>query len=184
MVKSLKKILFEMIPVILGILIALVINNWKEDIGNKKFLNRVLSSIEDEMRENTSSIEEVMPKQIALIDTIDAYVEDSDVSILELIEKVNGFQAALIKNTSWKSFLNAKIELMDYETISVLTEIDEGKSLLKLKLEKLMDFAYENVESKERSKKEFLRILVLDVLDSEDGLLNAHKSFLKQRAEK
>ena len=48
--KQIKQIIREIIPVIIGILIALVINNWNEDRKNENYLNQIFSSIEKGVR--------------------------------------------------------------------------------------------------------------------------------------
>jgi len=39
--KKLQTLIKEMIPLVLGILIALFINNWKEQNDDKKFMNSI-----------------------------------------------------------------------------------------------------------------------------------------------
>lgn len=41
--KQLGQIIREIVPVIIGILIALLINNWNEDRKDKKYLNQIFS---------------------------------------------------------------------------------------------------------------------------------------------
>ena len=72
-----------MLPVVLGILIALLINNWKEKLDDKRFINRVFDSLEKEMKSNEADIFEVLPTNYAIIDTIDRYMSDEKISLSE-----------------------------------------------------------------------------------------------------
>ena len=132
MKKALSKIIIDMVPVVLGILIVLMLNNWKEKKDNERFLNKVLDSITVELQENKEELEAIIISHKAIIDTINLYMNDEQMAIGNIINKVNGFQGVNIKNTAWKSFLNTRIELVDYQLISALTDIDEHKQNLKM----------------------------------------------------
>lgn len=168
-----------MIPVTLGVLLALILNNWKESQSNQRFLNRVMQSIGEEMRENKASIEEILPLHEALIDTIHMYQQQDTISVIEVFTLADGLQAPRIKHTSWQSFLNTKIELVDYQTISVLTEIQEEKEWMNMKLSKLLDFLLEHGESNSSGKKQLLAVYISNIMDSEQRLLELHKKYFK-----
>ena len=167
-----------MIPVILGILIALLINDWKENLDDERFVSRIFDSIEKEMKSNEADINEVLPMHYALQDTIDRYRSDERISLSDIIIKGNGLQAPTVKNTSWNSFLNSKLELIDYNTISILTEIEESKHLMKSKLDKLMDFLLENSESTDAVKKQMLMFQLMNVVSTEKALLELYEEYL------
>lgn len=168
-----------MIPVILGILIALLINNWKENSDNQRFVKKVLDAVKNEMKESAEGLKQVMPRQQAVLDTLMRYQEDETVTFLNVIEKNNGFKAAFIQNTAWKAFLNTKIELIDYKTFSLLNRIDQAKQTLNIKLTNFFEFAYNHVDAQKNEKKATLEIFILDILDSEETLLGAYEEFLK-----
>ena len=181
MKKRILKLFSDMIPVILGILIALFINNWKENLDDRKFVNRVLSSIDTEMKDNREAVLEILPRHDTLYDTTQYYLKDSDVDLVDLFQKTNGFQLPFIQNTAWQSFLNSKIELMDYETIRALTSIDETKNLLTLKVNKLMDFVYEKPNDTSPESKMKLSIIIEEISDAEKSLLEELEAYLEQR---
>ncbi|MEO1263793.1 MAG: hypothetical protein AAFZ15_33605, partial [Bacteroidota bacterium] len=65
--KGVKKIMIEMIPVVLGVLIALFINDWKQNKENEQFLNKVLASIDKEMKLNIDEFNSTLPQQYAMV---------------------------------------------------------------------------------------------------------------------
>ena len=65
-----KQIIKDIIPVIIGILIALLINNWNEDRKEKKYLNQIFASINKELEESSIDLKENIPKQQVLIDSL------------------------------------------------------------------------------------------------------------------
>jgi len=178
--KEIKKLIREIIPVILGILIALVINNWNEDRKDKKYLNQIFSSINKELENSKTNIKESIPRQRLLLDSIEIYLTDETVTIFDIISKVDGVRFSTIKNNSWKAISNSKIELIEFEKLSILSDIDEGKEELKLKSEKILDFCYDNFRETNQEKKEFLKVLIQDLIWVEKRLQLQIKELLKK----
>jgi len=170
--------LYEIIPIVLGVLIALFLNNWKENYDDKRYLGHIEDSIAKEVRENKKSISSVLIKQQALLDTLERYLDVDSISLLVIVTKNNGFQMSTIRNASLKALMNAKIELIDLQTIANLTEIDELKQTLSIKMSKLMDYIYANLRSTKREDKELFSIHIMNVIDSEEQLLELLDEFM------
>lgn len=169
-----------MIPVVLGILIALFIDNCKDDFEDRRFKESILSSIQEELRENVRSINDIKPTQDSLLKIVEENIQNDSLSILDLINRANGFKSPSIKHSSWDAVVNSKLELFEYKTISQMTDIEEGKQNLDSKLNKMMDFVYQNLNAKQKEEKLVLKILIFDVMDSENSLLQSCNSLLKQ----
>ena len=167
-----------MIPVILGVLIALFIDGWKTSITNQQYVDKVMGAIKLEMEGNIQDIEKVMPLQKALVDTIVDYMEVDTITLSDLIIKAEGLKIATVQNSSWRAFLNSKIELVDYQSIIQLSSINEHKEILNLKVDKMLEFVSENFESTEEKHKRMLIFQISNVADSENVLLEQHKAFL------
>ncbi len=168
-----------MVPVILGILLALFINDWKQDLDDKKFLSTVMQSISQEFKENQQDLTSSIQRHEVLLDTIAEYIEDEGVSIGELIGKVNGVSGVNIKNTAWKAIVGARIELVEYEKISLLTDIDQENENMSIKLEKLLDMVLPRLGSSTYIDKELFRIMISDLRNAEQELLELHIQFEK-----
>lgn|SRR5699024_10998611 len=138
----------EIIPVTVGILIALSIGNWNEYKKDTKYINQILSSIHSDLTDSKKSIEEKIPDQKSLIDSLGFYSDNNNKSILDIAMKVNGFQTPTIKMNSWRAISNSKIELIDYKKVAVLSEIEEINEVLKMKTQYLMNFVYTNISSR------------------------------------
>lgn len=177
--KVVKKTMIEMVPVILGVLIALFINDWKQNKENEQFLNRALESIDKEMKLNIEEFNRTLPMQYAMIDTIEFYIDNDEVSLTEIFVKTKGLQVPTVKNTSWRSFLNSKMELVNFDVISKLTDIEETKRFMNRKLDGMMDFVFDNLESAESKVKKNLIMQMLNLLDSEEQLLNSYEEYLE-----
>ena len=66
-----------------------------------------------------------------------------------------------------RAISNSKIELMQYDNITALSSIEEQKEILKIKSERLANYIYSNLKETGIDKKEFLRLLIHDVISTE-----------------
>lgn len=94
---------------------ALWINNWNETRKDKNYLQQITSASNKELSETNLDLIEKLALQKSFVDSIDAYLVDDKISLLEITIKAEGIYMPIIKINSWKSISNSKIELMDYE---------------------------------------------------------------------
>ena len=130
--KVLGKIGLDMIPVVVGILIALFINNLRENYQNKKLLEGTLLSLSEEFKENIEGIQINRQRLTQLLDTLLHYREDSTNSIFDLANKANGIGFAEIHFTNWQiSLNNNSLRLLNIQTVNLLSKIDAKHRELK-----------------------------------------------------
>jgi hypothetical protein len=178
--KQISQLIKEIIPVIIGILIALVINNWNEERKDKKYLNRVYLSVKAELEESSKDIEESLPKQQILIDSLKKYINDETISLYEIINKAKGISGPNIKMHTWRAIADSKIELIEFEKLSALSEIEESKKNLELKQQKILDFAIKNLKQTNQEEKEVFMLLNQEIISTEKYLQFEIKEFLKK----
>ena len=170
MKSKIKALIKEVFTIIVGILIALWINNWNETRKDKKYINQISASIDKELGETTEDIIDKIAIQKSLIDSIDFYKKDDKVSILNIVMKATGIHIPSIKINSWKAISNSKIELMEYNKVSTLANIEEQKELLKIKSINLMNFIYPNIKETGTDKKELFKLMMLDIISTEETI--------------
>ena len=168
----------SMIPVILGVLIGLLLNDWKDKRNDQRYLKKVMGTIKQEMEENLSDINKILPRQESLIDSLRYYQTNDNISILQVIERNRGLQMPIISNVVWKSFLNAKIELVEYETIATLSSIDEAKEFLEVKEVSMVDFFNAYMNHTGYKEKNTAITHILNIIDSEEQLVEAMEEFI------
>ncbi|MEP2057233.1 hypothetical protein [Maribacter litoralis] len=160
----------EILTIIVGILIALYINNWNEDRKDAKYMNKIFVSMDKELKETNEDIKKRIPQQQTLIDTLEFYKKNDTISIFDVMMKVNGVQIPQIRISSWKAISNSKIELLEYDRVSALANIEEKKELLTSKTEYLMNFLYPNIKDTSTDKKELVILMMQDIMVSEKDL--------------
>ena len=170
MKENIKAFIKDIIPIVVGILVALWINNWNENRKDKNYLDQITSASNKELTDTNDDIKENLLLQKSYIDSIDAYLIDDNISLLDITLKNKGIYVPTIKINSWKAISNSKIELLDYKKISALAMIEEQKEMLKMKSMRLVDFLYANPKETGKDKKEFLKILMLDIIGTEESI--------------
>ncbi|MDT0538672.1 DUF6090 family protein [Croceitalea sp. P059] len=170
----------EIILVVIGILIALSINNWNENRKDKNYLNKIYTSIQNELKESKVNLEASIPKQQVLIDSLMQYVNNDSISIYGIIRKADGIQSPIIKTNSWKAIANSKIELIEFEKLSALSEIEETKKNLDLKTTKLVDYLIENLKTTNKEKKEVFLLLSEEILSTSRYSQSEIEEFLNE----
>lgn len=176
--KKISRLIGEIIPVIMGILIALFINNWNEERKDKNYLNQIFSSIKQELEESKEDIKRVIPKQLASIDTIGFYSNNEEISLYGIMMRGNGIHMPMIKTNSWTAIANSRIDLIEYEQLSTLANIQERKENLMLRIEKQTDFIFQNFEKTDRAKKIILQMMTLDIVNAEKTLQSQIENIL------
>lgn len=175
MKKYFKSFIKEIIPVIIGILIALFINNWNEDRKERKYFNEILNSIERELEETQKDVEAKLILQHTLVDTINFYLEDETISLNKIMNKTNGISIPTIRIHSWLALSNSNIQLLNYDDLSSLANLEEEKALLREKSKYLMNFLYNNISKKTRLKKSMLIGLIFELISTENSILSEIK---------
>ena len=178
--KTVRRLFNETIPVIIGILIALLINNWNEDRKDKIYLNQIFSSIESELEDSSLDIKRVIPKQLASVDTLNTYMDNDNVTLYEIMMKSNGIQSPTIKTNSWNAIANFKIELIDYKKLSALSDIEERKQNLIQRIERQMEYGFQNFEKADKNKKVIFKMMILDIIGAEKELQSKIEELIKK----
>lgn len=175
--KYITALIKDIVPVVVGILIALYINNWNENRKDEMYINQIYSSINQELTETNKDIIDKISLQKSFIDTLDFYLENDKLSLLELTIKAEGINIPAVKINSWKAISNSKIELMEYRKVATLANIEEQKEILKMKTQKLADFLYSNTKETGKDKKEFMKIILQDIIHTEILLQNEVENY-------
>ena len=180
MKKGIKSFLTEIITIIVGILVALFINDWNDNRKDKSYIDKMLVSIHKELYDSSEDITDVITGQRILVDTLDYYSKDSAVSLSDILVKCNRFNMPFIQISSWKAISNSRIELIDYQKMSALSNIEDSRSTLSVQAIKLMDFFYLNSGETSKEKKEMLRLSILSIVGNEVSIQHDIKKILEE----
>lgn len=175
---SIKAFLREIAVVVIGILVALFINNWNEDLKNKRFIKKTLYAIGEEIAYSKKDIEEILPKHYKTINALYASQDNTEESVRDVFMNIDGFQVPEIKNIGLRFFISNNAELVDYQLISDLSEIEFITKGFELKFSKLSDLVYAQMDSTEGIYKNRIAELLVELTDSEEDLVELYEVFL------
>lgn len=169
----------EIVIVAIGVAIAVSIGDFKEYLDNQDYIEKTLTAVKKEIKLSQSELDTVLQRHYLLIESFENAIEDNDQSLGELISVLGGVQFPLIKNISLRFFISQKADLVDFDLISRLLEIEEHTNVLSDKMKRLADFAYENINNTEEESKITFAYLLYDAIDSEETLMKSYTEFFK-----
>lgn len=169
----------EITIVVIGVVIAVSLGNYKEKLDNKKYVQKTMLAIEQEIISSQTEIDSVLVRHLKLYEKLEQ-LDSGSLTIGEFVSGSGGFQVASIVNISLRFFVTNKAELLEFELISQLLEIELKTSLLADKIEHFASFAYDNVN--ESDDKAYIKFgyLLADIIEGEQSLLAAYDDFLAE----
>lgn len=177
--KGILYFLREVSIVVIGVLIAVSIGNYKESEDNAQYLEKTLIAIENEIEISQIELDTVLKRHIRLYEILESEIGENDRSLGELVSGSGGFQVASIKNVSLRFFVSNKAELLEFELISQLLEIELMTGMLSDKIKLMSDFVYDHVNEGNDEVKIKFAYLLANIIDGEQTLLKAYSSFLE-----
>ena len=169
----------EIAIVVVGVLIAVSINNYKEKVDNEKYIEKTLSAIENEIKMSQTDLDTTLNRHLRLLEYLENNIEDNEQTIAEMVANRGGFQVPNIKNISLRFFIANKADLVDFALISQLQDIEIFSNSLSRRNKMLADFAYENVNENSYEVKIRFYYLLANVIDGETTLSEAYSDFLE-----
>ncbi|SNR14147.1 hypothetical protein [Tenacibaculum jejuense] len=182
MKNNIKRFIKDIIPVLLGVLIALWINNWNENRKDKKYISNFYRSLKKEFKDTDKEIINKTPSQRILIDSLNFYSNNKNVQLITIIEKAGGVNGPLIKLNYWNALSKSKIELIEYDKLALLTEIEENNELLKYKRNKLLDFIYANLTETGQKEKILMKLMLEELIRTQNNVQDGIRKILKYDA--
>jgi hypothetical protein len=130
--KVVAKLGFELVTIIAGISIALFVNNLQERKRDRKVLTATLHGLSREFSKNVENINKVQPTLERFRDTLQFYEKDLNLSLYDIATKSPGLNTADLYTTNWQATLSSNsLRLLDFETITLLSQIDAKHQELK-----------------------------------------------------
>ncbi|MFC1784810.1 hypothetical protein ACFL0J_04190 [Candidatus Neomarinimicrobiota bacterium] len=116
MIPSFRLFFIELFSVVLGVILALMLNQWSENRSIDKKVNIALSNVANEIQAN-SKILKIIHKQNALVFQDSTEMDNNDSN--------NTFTPAIqLQETAWNTFLSTGLSTnIDYELLLLLSQV-------------------------------------------------------------
>ncbi len=160
-----------MIPVILGMLIALWTENIREDLDNQEKLDEIIKLVGNETTENISAFEKSVEHNRTAKDTVSKYLTNSEISLADVIMKANGLRTPIVKSYTPTLLygLNSKDKIEYWELISIISENQEEIQAVK---DRTNDITKLDFTSTDKNEKQKLDIILGDLFVNGKSILS------------
>ncbi len=175
---KLKKVLADIVPVLVGILLALFINQFQQSRAEKAYIRNSVRSIILENEENIKEIEYALRRQATFIDTLQNYLSDDEVTLAEVLQRARGVYSPDLKSTTWKFLVqDSKHTLVSYEFINRLAEIEKYEVLVNRYNVKIGDIIFQPAFFDDPRMKNVFKILFGDFGNVQRNMIKELKGF-------
>ncbi|WP_405246169.1 hypothetical protein [Cellulophaga sp. Asnod2-G02] len=177
---KIKGYLKELTIITAGVLIALLISNYKENSQARTYYRASVETVKNEVQSNFSNLKSIVETQNVLIDSIKKYSADT-ITISDLIiEKGGGIQGIALSNSGLEFYKKNQINAIDFKMMSRLIEIESTSKLIETKMDKLMDYLYPNLFVASEESKKLIVLHLKNLLNSELKLEQLYKEFITE----
>jgi len=119
----LPRVLFESALIVLSILVALGLDEWRENREDEETVQLALSNFVREIRLNQASVEDAAPFNQGLKSVLRNRYQTNDIgSVDEFVNMVESYSPTVLQSTAWETALaTGSLAKMDYELVSALS---------------------------------------------------------------
>lgn len=119
----LPRVLFESFLIVISILFALALDEWREDRQIDEQVNRSIASFERELRQNQARIEAVQPYHEGLRRMLESRIGGEGLdSPVEFRNILDALQPAVLLSSAWQTAVaTGVLSRMDYEMVAALS---------------------------------------------------------------
>ncbi len=111
----------ESVLVVVSILLALAVDEWREERGFAELADQSLGIFEREIRQNQARLEDAVPFHNGIRDLLGQAMDQEGAS-MDLRSIMEGVEIPVILNTAWQTALaTGALTHMDVETVSALS---------------------------------------------------------------
>ena len=149
--QSIGRLLLEAALIVLGVLLGLTLNQWRETRNDDQRAALALRQIEDEIRYNLAQVESSLPNHQAFRDSVGVMLQRfrehpeilNGFTIFTIRSNFTGFKAPLLQTTAWQLAQNTgTINHFDYEQAAELSKLYAQQAFYQKKLDRLSENFY------------------------------------------
>jgi hypothetical protein len=119
----LPRVLFESALITVSILLALGLDEWRENRQDQDTVEQALSNFVSEIRRNKARVDDAAPFNRGLRDVLERRRRDGDItSSGEFIDIVESYNPVVLQSTAWETALaTGSVSKMEYNLVSALS---------------------------------------------------------------
>ncbi|MEP1097384.1 MAG: hypothetical protein ABJG78_19865 [Cyclobacteriaceae bacterium] len=172
-----KKVVIDIVPVLIGILLALFISNWQQSASDQSYIENSIRAIIQENESNIRELVNSLHRQRGFLDTLNKYANDQS-SLYEINQMAGGLNTPDLKSTTWKFLIqDSKHTLVDYEFINRLAEIEKYEVLVDQHNQNVLELIYQPAYFNDPDLVKVCNLMLQDMRQVEQLLKSALEDF-------
>ena len=119
----LPRVIFESALITVSILLALGLDEWREDRQAEETIEIAISNFLREIQQNKARVDDAAPFNRGLRDVLSQRYRDGNISsATDFIDIVESYNTAVLQSTAWETALaTGSVTIMDYHLVSALS---------------------------------------------------------------
>jgi hypothetical protein len=119
----LPQVLFESALIVVSILVALGLDEWRQNRQDAQVIRHALSSFLNEVQQNRIRVDDAAPFNQGLRSVLHRHYIDDDISSVdEFVSMVETYSPVVLQSTAWETALaTGSLAKMDYNLVSALS---------------------------------------------------------------
>lgn len=181
-IKVIRKFMWELIPVTCGIFLAIYLNNLNEQRKKEDNYLQIIKLTKIETKDNLRAIMENRAKLSVIPDTLNRYMNDQNLRLIDVVKKTKGINLPQIKNISFKILQNSDINFIAkyWSCFSLLVLQEDQIKFYDMKIKMLADYLFDNFNKTDRVTKEHLLMNVREVVQAIENLKENSDMLIKE----
>jgi len=119
----LPRVLFESFLIVISIMVALALDEWREDRQDAETVRQALLNFNSEIEQNKARIDDAAPFNRGLYNVLrNRYAEDDIATLDEFVNMAESYTPVVLQATAWETALaTGSLAKMDYHLVSALS---------------------------------------------------------------
>lgn len=119
----LPRVLFESLLIVVSIMVALGLDEWRDNRQNAENIEKALSNFLGEIQQNKAGIDDVAPFNQGLQHVLSRRQEVSAIdSVTQFVNMIESYNPVVLRSTAWETALaTGSLGKMDYNLVSALS---------------------------------------------------------------
>ena len=162
---NIKRLISEFISVSFAVLIALLVNQWREDHNNGKLAEKAIYNIKQELQENKDAMAVLIPSHKSILSQIDSIIGRKEKNISTLDSNIS-IDVTLISSSAWEmAEITNAIFYLDFDDANKMAKVYNLQSYYESIIKQFIlknSYSYQSDQDLEflRNNKQFLETII------------------------
>ena len=162
---NIQRLIFEFISFSFAVLIALLVDQWREDHNNDKLAEKAIYNIKQELQENKEAMDILIPSHKSILSQIDSIIGRKEKNI-STVDSIISIDVTLISSSAWEmAEITNAIFYLDFDDANKMAKVYNLQSYYESIIKQFIlknSYSYQSDQDLEflRNNKQFLKTII------------------------